>query len=320
MAYTNLTFEDRLNNAFLKSLWLKRDIAAFADFNPSKFTAQFVADYEAAYQTALLLPSDENMTDIGTEKTALVNLKMEAARNLYQKKIKYFLEEAFSAKAGLLNSFGFDDYQTVRTSVAGMISFLTNLKVRCAQEQTALLAVGISNTFLTEIETAKDELVDAYTDQQTYFGSQKDMTQTRKAAFEAMDNFVKEVCKVGKIIFEGVNDAKYSDYIIYKTRTNSETITKTLPPNTELPVLDKEADANISLQVENIGNTELVIYVNDELKTNATGYTLPINTNTILTTNTLSVGSYGMLIARNGNPIEGKVRIKLMEAVADEEA
>jgi hypothetical protein len=318
MAYTNLTFDDRLNNAFLKSLWLKRDFAEFVAFNPSKFTAQFIANYENAYQTALAFPSDENLTDIGTEKTALVAQKMEAARNLYQKRIKYFLEEAFAEKAGMLKSFGYDNYQTIRTSVSGMIAFLTKLEVRCTQEQTALLAVGISNTFLTDIETVKNELVAAYNDQQTYFGNQKDMTQTRKAAFEAMDNFVKEVCKVGKIIFEGVNAAKYSDYIIYKTRANSETVTKTIPANTELPVLEQEADENISLQVENMGNTELVIYVNDELKPNAVGYTLPINGNTILTTNTLSVGNYGKLIARNGNPTEGKVRVKLMEAVEEE--
>ena len=315
MAYTNLTFDDRLNNAFLKGLWLQRDINDFTAFNPVKFTAQFVADYQAAYQAALLIPTDENLTDIGTQKTEVVAQKMEAARNLYQRKIKYFLEEAFSTKMGILNSFGYDDYQNVRTNVSGMISFLTNLEVRCTQEQTALLAVGIGNSFLTDIKTVKDELVMAYTEQQTYFGSQKDMTQTRKAVFETMDNFVKDVCRVGKALYEGINNAKYSDYIVYKTKTNSDITTQTLAANTESPILTTGADENVSLQLENIGNTDLVVYVNNELAANATGYTLTINTSTILTTNTLSAGGYGMLIARNANPIDGKVRVKLMEVV-----
>lgn len=43
-----------------------------------------MADYQAAYQAALLIPSDENLTDIGTQKTEAVAEKMEAARNLYQ--------------------------------------------------------------------------------------------------------------------------------------------------------------------------------------------------------------------------------------------
>lgn len=319
MAYTNLTFEDRLNNAFLKFLWLQRDFADFAAFNPTKFGAQYIADYQNAYQTALNLPSDETLTDIGTEKTTVVAQKMAAARHLYQRKIKYFLEEAFSDKTGMLNSFGYNDYQTVRTSASGMIAFLTHLELRCSQEQAALLTVGIANTFLTDIETAKNELAAAYADQQTYFGNQKEMTKTRKAAFEKMDDFVKEVCKVGKIIFEGVNTAKYSDYIIYKTRANSDAVTKTLPANTELAVLETEAEENVPLQLENIGDTELVLYVNDTPKATAIGYTLTINTATILSTNTLSIGGYGMLVARNETPIEGKLRVKLMEIAEEEE-
>lgn len=315
MAYTNLTFDDRLNNAFLKGLWLQRDINDFTAFNPVKFTAQFVADYQAAYQAALLIPTDENLTDIGTQKTEAVAEKMEAARNLYQRKIKYFLEEAFSTKIGILNSFGYDDYQNIRTTVSGMISFLTHLEVRCTQEQTILLAKGVASTFLVDIKTAKDELVTAYSEQQTYFGSQKDMTQTRKAVFETMDNFVKDVCRVGKALYEGINDAKYSDYIVYKTRTNSDVTTQTLAANTEMPVLGTGADENVSVQLENIGNTDLIVYVNNELAASATGYTLIINTTTILTTKALSAGGYGMLIARNAHPIDGKVRVKLMEAV-----
>jgi hypothetical protein len=315
MASSNLTFDDRLNNALLKSLWLQRDFADFAAFNPVKFTTSFVANYQAAYQAALLIPSDENLTDIGTQKTEVVAQKMEVARNLYQRKFKYFLEEAFSTKMGILNSFGYNDYQTIRSVVSGMISFLTNLEVRCTQEKTALLAVGISNSFLTELKTVKKELITAYTDQQTYFGNQKDMTQIRKATFEKMDQFVKEVCRVGKALYEGINEAKYSNYVIYQTRLNSKITTQTLLANTEKPILSTGADENINLQLENLGNTDLLIYVNNQLETTATGYLLKMNNSTLLTTNALSAGGYGMLIARNPNPMEGKLRVKWMEAI-----
>lgn len=82
-----------------------------------------------------------------------------------------------------------------------------------------------------------------------------------------------------------------------------------------MPVLSTGADENVSVQLENVGNTDLVVYVNNELAASATGYMLTINTTTILTTNALSAGSYGMLIARNANPIDGKLRVKLMEVV-----
>jgi hypothetical protein len=192
------------------------------------------------------------------------------------------------------------------------------LELRCTQEQTALLATGINPSFLADIATAKNELVTAHTEQQTHFGNQKDMTQTRKAAFETMDAFVKEVCKVGKIIFEGVNDAKYSDYIIYKTRANSEAVTKIIAAQSETPVLTTEATENVRLQIENTGEAELVIYVNDAPKPNTAGYTLTVAAATILSTNTLSVGGYGMLIARNTQQTEGKMRVKLMEVAEDE--
>jgi hypothetical protein len=319
MAYTNLTFEDRLNNALLKLTWLKRDFADFEAFNASKFTAQFVADFKAAYETALTLPSDETLTDLGTEKTAAVVQKMEAARNLYQKKIKYFLEAAFGEQSGKLDSFGHRHYRTARASVSGMVAFLSLLEARCEQEAAAILAVGIADTFLAEIRAAKEELAAAYAEQQTHFGNQKDMTQTRKSVFERVDDFVKEVCKVGKIIFEGENQAKYEDYVIYKTRANTKTVTKMLPANSETPVLETEAEENLRLQIENIGETELVFYVNDEPQPSAAGYTLSLNAVTVLTTNTLSVGDYGMLIARNAHPIAGAVRVKVLE-IAEEDA
>lgn len=315
MAYNNLTFDDRLNNALLKSLWLQRDIADFMAFNPVKFTTQFVSNYHAAYQAALAMPSDENLSDIGTQKTEIVAQKMESARNLYQRKIKYFLEEAFSTKMGILNSFGYNDYQNIRTAVSGMISFLTNLEVRCTQERTALLAVGISNSFLTEIKNAKNELVTAYTDQQTYLGNQKDMTQIRKATFEKMDQFVKEVCRVGKALYEGSNEVKYNNYIIYQTQTNRNITTQSLLPHTEKPILSTGVHENTNIQLENVGNTDLTIYVHNQLEATAKGYILKMNTSTILSTNDLSAGGYGMLIARNPSSIEGKLRIKWMEAV-----
>lgn len=318
MAYTNLSYEDRLNNALLKSLWLQRDLAEFTAFNPTKFTAQYLADFKTAYETALALPTDETLTDIGTDKTETVQQKMEAARQLYQRKIKYFLEEAFAKKKGILNSFGYDDYQNARTSVARMIAFLNNLELRCTQEEAALLAVGINNSFLTDIATAKNELAAAYADQQTYFGSQKDMTQTRKATFEKMDDFVREVCKVGKILFEGVNDAKYSDYIVYKTRTNTETVTKTIAANTEVAVLTTEAEENTNLQIENIGETQLNIYVSNSLQKKAERYPIAVASSAIFLTNTLSDGNYGMLIVGNPNPTDGKIRVRVMDVVEDE--
>lgn len=315
MSYANLSFDDRLNNALLKSLWLQRDIADFISFNSVKFSPQFITDYNAAYQAALLIPTDENLTDMGTQKTAAVMDKMEAARNFYQKRVKYFLEEAFSTQMGTLNSFGYNDYQNIRSLVSGMISFLTNLEVRCTQEKNALLAVGIAPTIITDIQTTKNELVTAYTEQQTFFGSQKDMTQTRHATFDAMDVFVRDVCRAGKTIYEGVNDVKYSDYVIYQTRSTSESTTQTINANTESPVIASGMNENVSLQVENVGNVSIDLYVNDKLETNATAYTLAIAATSVLTTNALSVGGYGKLIARNTNPIDGKVKIKVIEVV-----
>lgn len=315
MAYTNLTYEDRLNNALLKTLWLQRDLADFIAFNPIKFSPQFVADATAAYQVALNIPTDENISDIGTQKTANVAAKMEASRYLYQKKVKYFLEEAFLSQTGILNSFGYNDYNNVRVSVSGMISFLTNLEIRCGQEKSALLAVGIAATIIDDIQTTKNELITAYTEQQTFFGSQKDMTQTRKNAFDAMDIYIKDICRAGKNIYEGINDAKYSDYVIYQTRTNTGVSSQTVAANTEAPILSTGINENITLQLENTGNATLAVYVNDVLSANAAGYDLMIGATTIMTTNALSVGNYGKLIVRNANSIEGKIRVTVVDAV-----
>jgi hypothetical protein len=315
MAYTNLTYEDRLNNALLKTLWLQRDLADFIAFNPVKFSPQFVTDATAAYQDALNVPTDENISDIGTQKTANVATKMEASRYLYQKKVKYFLEEAFLSQTGILNSFGYNDYSNVRVNVSGMISFLTNLEIRCGQEKNALLAVGISATIIDDIQAAKNELITAYTEQQTFFGSQKDMTQTRKMAFDAMDVYIKDICRAGKNIYEGINEAKYSDYVIYQTRTNTGVSSQTVAANTEAPILSAGINENVTLQLQNTGNTTLAVYVNDVLSANAVGYDLMIGATTIMTTNALSVGNYGKLIVRNANSIEGKIKVTIVEVV-----
>ncbi|MFN0201153.1 MAG: hypothetical protein ACKVTZ_06505, partial [Bacteroidia bacterium] len=126
---------------------------------------------------------------------------------------------------------------------------------------------------------------------------------------------VREVCRVGKTLYEGINDAKYSNYVVYQTKPSSNVTTHSLAANTETPVLSTGIDENVNIQLENTGNTDLVIYVHNQLETGATGYLLTIHTSTILKTNNLSAGGYGMLIARNANPIEGKLKVKLMEVV-----
>ena len=312
----NLSYTDRIFVSSQKLQYLQQDYAEFQLFNPVRFTPQFLLDYEAAILLARDFVDDETVVDGGTSLTQQVQDKLKEAQKLY-KLIKYFVEDAFASDLGIQNKFGLDNYKDIRTNPGQMVLFLSNMHAQCVQYQTQLVAVGLNVTLIANIASLRDDLYASVNKQATFSGERLSTTQKRKALYEAMDNFTQETCRAGKLIYEDVDDAKFTNYIIYQAIGNAAASqTHNISPNSTEIAVSTGIDASKGIRFVNKGDSNLEIYIVASLQDSPTQSknVLPQETVIIAATD-ISNGQYNVLVVRNISNLIGKYEVEVLEEV-----
>lgn len=311
----NLSYTDRIYMAQQKLSYLQQDFTDFANFNPVKFTSQFLLDYQAAIFAARDFIDDETMLDNGSSLTQTVQNKLKEAQKLY-KIIKYFVEDAFTSDIGIQNKFGLDNYKDVRTNPQQMVMFLSNLYTQAITHQNQLINKGLSSTKITEIQSLRDTLYQAVNQQATFSGERLSTTQQRKILYEAMDVFTQETCKVGKILYEDIDNAKFQQYTIYQRSNTNTTTSQThnISANSTEIAVSQGIDDTKGIRFENKGNVSLEIYITASLQDSPTQVRTIQPAESLITSSTsLSNGSYQVLVVRNNNNQAGKYEVEVLE-------
>ncbi|MBI9065502.1 MAG: hypothetical protein JEZ14_26185 [Marinilabiliaceae bacterium] len=116
------------------------------------------------------------------------------------------------------------DYQMYNFTKIGtlndkeLITFTLHI-IKIAQNQLAHLALrNADQTLIDNIETSRQELDDAIDDQQMAVSERREMRFKRTQLANQLYQFISEACDIGKNIWNGTNDAYYTDYVIYGSK------------------------------------------------------------------------------------------------------
>ena len=310
----NLPQADKIFIAQQKLLYLQQDFIEFNNFNPVRFTQQFLIDYQAAIIAARDFISDEAIIYEGTSLTQTVQDRLKDAQKLY-KIIKYFVEDAFANDIGVQNKFGLDNYKAIRINPTEMVLFLSNLYAQARTYQAQLTAKGLNISKIIEIEILRNDLYTAVNQQTIFTGERMSTTQMRKELYEKMDSFTQETCRAGKLIYEEIDDAKFQNYTIYQYQTSNNTSqVHNISANSTEVAISEGIDSTKGIRFENKGTTHLEIYIMASLQDTPTQIrVVQPNEIVIVPTTTLSNGSYNVLIVRNNNNKAGKYEVEILE-------
>ena len=324
MAVIPLSQAERISLARVTHAYYLLDEAAFNDYNPVRFAATWSANWLSAINAAESLDSDENVVDLGTDRTTLLQQKMEESRQNYQRHIKPFIEDAFATTApGLMNAFGINDYNDARNSPTKMTLFLKNLADKCATHQAELTAVGINATKVALITMHYNDLVRLSIKQHTFAGERAVSTDERLALYAAMDEFTTQTMRAGKNIFEK-EDPRYRRYVLYKggaSATNAP-IALSVEATKQTKALVNVITAQTVLEISNNGTVPLIFFITGS-ETDATPATAAIvqageSAVRIFAADICPSGAYQFLLVRNEDEAtNGSCTIDVMKMVED---
>lgn len=200
---------------------LQNDYQDFAAMDAVRFTQSYLQDFKAAIDKALSFVDDETVQDEQTIYTQKVEDLMTACRKAY-KLLKYFVEKAFAESKGMQNKFGLDDYAKAARSQARMIVFMNKVHTIATQYSQELLTHGYTQQGIDELNDLHEKLRKANIEQDRFKGQRMETTQERHEYLEVLYTFVTDTCKMGKILYEDDNTAKYKQYVMYKATPQKE--------------------------------------------------------------------------------------------------
>lgn len=324
MALIPLSQAERINLARVTHAYYLIDKPMFLDYNPVRFNAQWETNWLAAIAAAEGLDSDENIVDMGTDRTTKVQKKMEEARQNYQRHIKPFIEDAFAVSApGLMNAFGINDYNDARNTPTKMTLFLKNLADKCTIHQMALAAVGINPAKVALITAHYTDLINLSIRQHTFVGERAVSTEERVALYNTMDEFTLQTMRAGKNIFDK-EDPRYRRYVLYKgaTTTTNSPLNLTIPINGQAKALTGIITEQTILEITNNGAAPLTFFITgsetDTTPANATIIMPSENKVRIFAADICPSGAYQFLLVRNeSTDTNGTCVVDVMKMVED---
>ncbi|MBI9036642.1 MAG: hypothetical protein JEY97_00795 [Bacteroidales bacterium] len=205
------TDAEMLEEARIKANALKIDIDLFAAFDP-KFTIEYVNAFDAKIVKAEAEIVDNVIKDQLAAKTATVENILDSCRKKYRS-VKYFVGIAFENNKAVQNEFGFNDYNTSRRSQVKMLVFMRQLGISAKRYQSELIAAGMTEESINEIETLSNDLSLSNEQQEDFKKQRVLLTQSRIILYNEVWDYVRQVARAGKIIFED-NPAKYAIYLL----------------------------------------------------------------------------------------------------------
>ena len=144
-------------------------------------------------------------------------------KNEYRKNLERFIGDLrIRAKYALgEKSYDFQMYNFTRISSLNdkeLITFTLHI-LKIAQEQMTRLSLrNVDQTLLDNIEATREELDNAIDDQQMAVSERREMRFKRTQLANQLYQFISEACDIGKNIWNGTNEAYYTDYVIYGSK------------------------------------------------------------------------------------------------------
>ena len=179
-----------------------------------QFDDPFAADWLESIDTSDGVETAETREDEQMQKTEDVLLQIDEVVKVHTVS-KYFVEKAFAGKKGLQNKFGLDDFATEGRTQRAISSFLENLYKQCqsADYKPALLAAGMTQAQIDEIETVRQAFNDLNTDQDKFIRTTTQATADRDKQYNSTYDFAQRVNRASKVIFRG-NIIKLNQYAL----------------------------------------------------------------------------------------------------------
>ena len=299
---------------------LRTDLADFQAFDAVRFTSDYVNDFEVARLAYMNAQDDDTYTHRQTQRTAELETLVKQSRKAYRD-LKYFVEKAFPTErtdsTAKRNEFGFEDYKKVRRSALGLIPFFSKLYVVATDYQADLIAAGFTQDRIERLQTIRQQLETTLIERDRMKNRRAEKTAHRNALRAALEGFVSQTCKAGKLIYMDENEAKYRQYLLPKRGNRAAIPTQTIAPNTQT-VLATQASITeeTTIEITNTGDAPITIYIASSADADAPADAMVIapNTKVLLEAEDVVVNdNYNALIAVNNTVKTGRVTVELLE-------
>lgn len=324
MGLSNFNYAERLEIASTMLTDYERDEADFMDYNAVRFTAAWKTDWLNAIHAARAVPLDEDVVDLGTDRTKQQSDTMEQARQNYQRYIKPFIEDAFAkTQPGLMNAFGVNNYDKARSSVSRMVMFLSNLNECCTAHISDLTAVGIKPAKVALIATHLNELETSARSQNDFSGVRTLAASNRNRLFDALDEFTQETARAGKNIYYSAEHPRYSRYVVYGSSAPSTVDdTFTVPANDSIFLFAGKLSSNSGFRFSNQGPNKVAVFVANDRKAEEPDNALHIapdegNVRALANELLATAGVYGGLVVHNDGNAPVTISVQLLKVVED---
>ena len=192
--------------------FIVRDAAEFTRFgygDPWRAGIEYVAG-----ELRQLLPDDYYAAQ-QKHKTQL--------KNDCRKKLERFIGDLrIRAKYALgEKSYDYQMYNFTKIGILNdkeLITFTLHIKRTAQDHMTQLALRNVDQLLLDHIDAACQQLDDAIDDQQLAVSERREMRFKRTQLANQLYQFISEACDIGKNIWNGTNDAYYTDYVIYGSK------------------------------------------------------------------------------------------------------
>ena len=200
-------------------MFMVGDFVAFMTRDAAEFTVRGVTSaartaFETLGSAFEVFPMDEYYMALVTAEVEAKNAARDEAMVLVQK-ISGFFEQ----------KWGLDSWQYKQLNIKSLsVASDNNFKAVCrnvintATEQLAnLTSIGLTQTDIDNLETKVQTMEDKGHTIETKKAFRDSKTEERIQKGNELYSYLKQYSSIGKLIWENVDEAKYNDYIIYKS-------------------------------------------------------------------------------------------------------
>ena len=209
--------EYNLTNAEL--CMLASNFVVFMNRDEAEFDARGVDDtvitaFEALGNAFEVFPTDDEYIGLITIEVDAKNAMRDTIMDSIQS-VSGYLQQKWGLASGQYRRLGIKGVERLSDDL-----FLVKARevVRIAEEYLAdLTPVGLTQAMIDDLETDAQSFEDKLNAVKDAKALRDSKTQERTDKGNELYSFVKQYSTIGKLIWENLDEAKYNDYIIYKT-------------------------------------------------------------------------------------------------------
>jgi hypothetical protein len=195
-------------------VYMNRDSTEFANRG---IDAAAINAFEALGNAFEIFPTDDEYVGLITiEVTAKNNLRAELLEDIQA--VSGFFEQKWGLESGQYKRLGI---KRIHGSSDAIFLVKSREVARVAGEYLAdLSGIGLSQTMIDSLETKAQSFEDKLNAINEKKALRDEKARDRTENGNELYSYVKQYSTIGKLIWENTDEAKYNDYVIYKT-TNS---------------------------------------------------------------------------------------------------